>query len=585
MPPSSRKDPVVTSDFGFNGIRPVPPPVNERVLAYAPGSPERAELKARLASMAQVRTHIPLIIGGQEVKSGETAKAVMPHDHAHVLADWQKAGAEHVTQAIEAAVAARREWSRWPWEDRAAVFLKAAELLATTWRATVNAATMLGQSKTAFQAEIDSAAELVDFWRFNPYYAQQLYAEQPLSLSTMWNQLDYRPLEGFVYAVTPFNFTSIAGNLPTAPALMGNTVVWKPASSAIPSAFAIMKLLEAAGLPPGVINFVPGNAAVVSEVVLNHRDLAGVHFTGSTEVFNSMWRTIGSQMDRYRSYPRIVGETGGKDFIVAHASADPQALAVAVVRGGYEYQGQKCSAVSRIYVPRSIWNDVRDRIVSMLGEIQVGDVSDFRNFMGAVIDKKAFDSISGYLAEAKKTANVLAGGGVNGRHRLLHPADAGRDAATPATSCCAKRSSDPWSRPTSTTTTSGRRRWRWSTPTSPYALTGAVFANDRQAVRQAAAALRGAAGNFYVNDKPTGAVVGQQPFGGARASGTNDKAGSKLNLVRWVSARTVKETFSPPKDYRYPFMDEDKRRDPEQDDSRRSDEHSAETPPLPRRRD
>jgi 1-pyrroline-5-carboxylate dehydrogenase len=311
----------VTSDFGFNGIRPVPPPVNERVLAYAPGSPERAELKTRLAGMAQVRTHIPLIIGGKEVKSGDTAKAVMPHDHAHVLADWQKAGAEHVAQAIEAAASAHREWSRWPWEDRAAVFLKAAELLATSWRATVNAATMLGQSKTAFQAEIDSAAELVDFWRFNPYYAQQLYGDQPLSSGAMWNQLDYRPLEGFVYAVTPFNFTSIAGNLPTAPALMGNTVVWKPASAAIPSAFAIMKLLEAAGLPPGVINFVPGNAAVVSDVALNHRDLAGVHFTGSTDVFNSMWRTIGAHMDRYRSYPRIVGETGGKDFIVAHASA------------------------------------------------------------------------------------------------------------------------------------------------------------------------------------------------------------------------------------------------------------------------
>jgi len=545
----------VTSDFGFNGIRPVPPPLNEPVKAYAPGSPERAELKTRLQGMAQVRTHIPLIIGGREVKSGETGKAVMPHDHAHVLADWQKAGAEHVTQAIEAAAAAHRDWSRWPWEDRAAVFLKAAELLATTWRATVNAATMLGQSKTAFQAEIDSAAELIDFWRFNPHYAQQLYAEQPLSLSTMWNQLDYRPLEGFVYAVTPFNFTSIAGNLPTAPALMGNTVVWKPASSAIPSAFAIMKLLEAAGLPPGVINFVPGTAAVVSDVALNHRDLAGVHFTGSTDVFNSMWRTIGAQMDRYRSYPRIVGETGGKDFIVAHASADPQALAVAVVRGGYEYQGQKCSAVSRIYVPRSIWNDVRDRVVAMLAEIKVGDVSDFRNFMGAVIDKKAFDSISSYLAEAKKSASVLAGGGVNGdtgyfiQPTLVETADPGYKLL--------------WEEifgPVVTAFVYDDDKWedtlRLVDQTSPYALTGAVFANERQAVRQAAAALRGAAGNFYVNDKPTGAVVGQQPFGGARASGTNDKAGSMLNLVRWVSARAVKETFSPPRDFRYPFMEE-----------------------------
>ena len=544
----------MTSDFGFNGTRPVPPPVNEPVKPYAPGSPERAELKSRLTGMAQVRTHIPLVIGGREVKSGETGKAVMPHDHAHVLADWQKAGAEHVTQAIEAAAAAHREWSRWPWEDRAAVFLKAAELLATTWRATVNAATMLGQSKTAFQAEIDSAAELIDFWRFNPHYAQQLYAEQPLSNSTMWNQLDYRPLEGFVYAVTPFNFTSIAGNLPTAPALMGNTVVWKPASSAIPSAFAIMKLLEAAGLPPGVINFVPGNAAVVSEVVLNHRDLAGVHFTGSTEVFNSMWRTIGAQMDRYRSYPRIVGETGGKDFIVAHASADPQALAVAVVRGGFEYQGQKCSAVSRIYVPRSIWSDVRERVVAMMAEIKVGDVSDFRNFMGAVIDKKAFESISAYLAEAKKSATILAGGGVNGdtgyfiQPTLVETADPGY-----------KLLCEEIFGPVVTAYVYDDDKWPETLglvdSTSPYALTGAVFANDRQAVREAAAALRGAAGNFYVNDKPTGAVVGQQPFGGARASGTNDKAGSKLNLVRWVSARAVKETFSPPRDYRYPFME------------------------------
>jgi 1-pyrroline-5-carboxylate dehydrogenase len=544
----------LSSDFGFNGIRPVPPPVNEPVKAYALGSPERAELKSRLAGMAQVRTHIPLVIGGQEVKSGEAGVAVMPHDHAHVLADWQKAGPEHVTQAIEAAAAAHKEWSRWPWEDRAAVFLKAAELLATTWRATVNAATMLGQSKTAFQAEIDSAAELVDFWRFNPHYAQQLYAEQPLSNSTMWNQLDYRPLEGFVYAVTPFNFTSIAGNLPTAPALMGNTVLWKPASAAIPSAFAILKLLEAAGLPPGVINFVPGNASVVSDVALNHRDLAGVHFTGSTGVFNSMWRTIGAQMDRYRSYPRIVGETGGKDFIVAHASADAQALAVAIVRGGYEYQGQKCSAVSRIYVPRSLWSDVRDRVVAMMAEIKVGDVSDFRNFMGAVIDKKAFDSISAYLAEATRTASVLAGGGVNGdtgyfiQPTLVETADPGY-----------KLLCEEIFGPVVTAFVYDDDKWeetlRLVDGTSPYALTGAVFANDRQAVREASAALRGAAGNFYVNDKPTGAVVGQQPFGGARGSGTNDKAGSKLNLVRWVSARTVKETFSPPRDYRYPFME------------------------------
>jgi 1-pyrroline-5-carboxylate dehydrogenase len=546
----------VTSDFGFNGIRRVPPPVNEPVQSYAPGSPERKELKARLETMGRERIEIPLVIGGREVRSSETAKAVMPHDHGHVLAEWHKATKEHVAQAIEAAAAARREWASWPWEDRATVFLRAADLLATSWRATLNAATMLGQSKTAFQAEIDSAAELIDFWRFNPFYAQELYAEQPLSSSTMWNQLDYRPLEGFVYAVTPFNFTSIAGNLPTSPALMGNTVVWKPASSAIPSAFFILRLLEAAGLPPGVINFVPGNASAVSDVALNHRDLAGVHFTGSTEVFNSMWRTIGAQMDRYRSYPRIVGETGGKDFIVAHASADPQALAVAAVRGAYEYQGQKCSAASRLYVPRSIWNDVRDRIVAMIRDIRMGDVRDFRNFMGAVIDRNAFDGIAAYLAEARKTAKVLAGGGAEaGTGFFIEPT--------------LVQTEDPGHRllreevfgPVLTTYVFGEAEWtetlRLVDETSPYALTGAVFANDRAAIRQAAAALRGAAGNFYVNDKPTGAVVGQQPFGGARASGTNDKAGSRLNLVRWVSARAVKETFNPPRDYRYPFMAEE----------------------------
>jgi 1-pyrroline-5-carboxylate dehydrogenase len=546
----------VTSDFAFNGSRRVPPPLNEPIKSYGPGSPERAELKARLKAMAGERIEIPLVIGGKPVRGAETAKAVMPHDHGHVLADWHKASKEQVAQAIEAAVTARREWARWPWEDRAAVFLKAAELLATTWRASLNAATMLGQSKTAFQAEIDSAAELVDFWRFNPYYAQELYAEQPLSSGSMWNQIDYRPLEGFVYAVTPFNFTSIAGNLPTAPALMGNTVVWKPASSAIPSAHCVLRLLEAAGLPPGVVNFVPGNASAVSDVVLNHPDLAGVHFTGSTEVFNSMWRTIGAQMDRYRSYPRIVGETGGKDFIVAHASADPQALAVAVVRGGYEYQGQKCSAASRIYVPRSIWNDVRERIVAMIAEIAVGDVQDFRNFMGAVIDKKAFDSISAYLAEARRSAKILAGGGVDEetgyfvQPTLVETADPGY-----------KLLGEEIFGPVVTAYVYDDAKWaetlRLVDETSPYALTGAVFANDRGAVRQAAAALRGAAGNFYVNDKPTGAVVGQQPFGGARGSGTNDKAGSKLNLVRWVSARTVKETFDPPRDYRYPFMAEE----------------------------
>jgi 1-pyrroline-5-carboxylate dehydrogenase len=545
----------VSSDFGFNGIRQVPPPVNEPVKGYAPGSPEKTSLKARLDAMASERIEVPLIIGGEEVKTGDVAKAVMPHDHGHVLADWHRASKEHVLKAVEAAAKARREWARWSWEDRAAVFLKAAELLATTWRDTLNAATMLGQSKTVFQAEIDSACELIDFWRFNPRYAQELYGEQPLSSAAMWNQVDYRPLEGFVFALTPFNFASIAGNLPTSPALMGNTVVWKPASAAIPSGYYIMRLLEAAGLPPGVINFVPGRGAEVADAVLTHRDLAGVHFTGSTAVFNSMWETIGGNMSRYRSYPRIVGETGGKDFIVAHPSADPQAFAVAVIRGGYEYQGQKCSAASRIYVPKSLWKDVKDRVAAMIGEIKMGDPRDFRNFMCAVIDKKAFESISAYLDDAKKNATIVAGGGTDAnKGYFIEPT--------------LVQTEDPGYRllreeifgPVVTAYVYDDAKWEETLKlvdeTSPYALTGAVFSRDREGLRQAAAALRGAAGNFYMNDKPTAAVVGQQPFGGARGSGTNDKAGSKMNLMRWVSARTVKETFNPPQGFEYPFMGE-----------------------------
>jgi 1-pyrroline-5-carboxylate dehydrogenase len=506
--------------------------------------------------MAGERIEIPLVIGGKDVRSGDTTAAVMPHEHRHVLADWHRAGKEHVLAAIEAAKAAHRDWSTWSFEDRAIVFLRAAELLATSWRATLNAATMLGQSKTAFQAEIDSACELIDFWRFNPHFAQELYAEQPLSDHTMWNQLDYRPLEGFVYAVTPFNFTSIGGNLPTAPALMGNVVIWKPASSAIPSAYFILRLLEAAGLPPGVINFVPGDAHIVSDVALSHPDLAGVHFTGSTSVFNSMWKTIGSNMASYRSYPRIVGETGGKDFIVAHASADPQALAVAIARGGFEYQGQKCSAVSRVYVPRSAWKDVRDRALAIMKDIRMGDVMDFRNFMGAVIDKKAFDKHVEYLAEARRTATVVAGGGSRSETGFfVEPTLV--EAREPDHLLMREEIFGP----VVTAHVYDDAQWTDTLAlvdrTSPYALTGAVFATDRRAIREAASRLRNAAGNFYVNDKPTGAVVGQQPFGGARASGTNDKAGSKLNLVRWVSARTVKENLAPPRDYRYPFMDEE----------------------------
>ena len=545
-----------SSNASFGGRRRVPAPVNEPIKSYAPGSPERASLKARLKAMAGEKIDMPLIIGGKAICTNDMSASVMPHDHAHVLGTYHKATEQHVVQAIEAAAAAREEWSGWAFEDRAAVMLKAAELLTTTWRDTINAATMLGQSKTVFQAEIDAAAELVDFWRFNAYYAQELLGEQPYSDHTMWNQLEYRGLEGFVYAVSPFNFTSIGGNLATAPALMGNTVIWKPASSAMLSAYYLMKLYEAAGMPPGVINFVPGDAAMISKVLLAHRDLAGVHFTGSTEVFNNMWKTIGASMSTYRSYPRIVGETGGKDFIVAHPSADVDALAVAMVRGAFEFQGQKCSAASRVYVPKSIWPGVRDRAVAMISDLKMGDPRDFRNFMGAVIDKRAFDKISEYIEHGRGHATILAGGKVDGRKgyfvspTLIETDDPGY-----------KLLCEEIFGPVLTAHVYDDAKWEETLKivdsTSPYALTGAVFAQERRAIVHAMSALRHAAGNFYVNDKPTGAVVGQQPFGGARASGTNDKAGSKLNLTRWVSARTVKENFNPPTDYRYPFMSEE----------------------------
>ena len=540
----------------FAGVRRVPEPVNDANRSYAPGTAERAELKARLKAMAAEKIEIPLIIGGREIRTGRTATTVMPHDHQHVLAEYHLAGPAEIRQAIAAAEDARREWSRWPWEDRAAVMLRAAELLATTWRPTLNAATMLGQSKTAFQAEIDAASEMIDFWRFNTWFAQELYSEQPISSPGMWNQMEYRGLEGFIYAITPFNFTAIGGNLTTAPALMGNTVIWKPASSAMLSGYYTMRLLEAAGMPPGVINFVPGEAVQITNLLLDSPELAGVHFTGSTAVFNSMWKKVGENIGRYRSYPRLVGETGGKDFIVVHRSADPQEVAVAIARGGFEYQGQKCSAASRVYVPQSIWGEVRDRTIAMMKEIRMGDVQDFRNFMGAVIDKKAFTKIGEYLDDAKANAKVLYGGTAKGDSGyFIEPT--------------LVETSDPGYRllceeifgPVVTAHVYPDAKWEETLSivdrTSPYALTGAVFARDRAAIREAASALRNAAGNFYINDKPTGAVVGQQPFGGARGSGTNDKAGSKLNLVRWVSARTVKETLAPPRDYKYPFMAEE----------------------------
>jgi 1-pyrroline-5-carboxylate dehydrogenase len=537
----------------FSASRRVPPPVNEPVRSYAPGSAERLRIETQLTATASERIEIPLVIGGKRVKSGTTRPVVMPCNHRHVLADCHFAEPRHVAQAIESAVAAQREWAAWPWEDRLAVFLKAADLLATTWRDRMNAATMLGQAKTVYQAEIDSACELIDFWRFNAHFAAELYGEQPLSSAGTWNQMDHRPLEGFVYAVTPFNFTAIAGNLSSVNVMVGGATVWKPASSALLSAHVLMELYEEAGLPPGLINFVPGDPAAVTQKVLASRDLAGVHFTGSTGVFQSLWQTIGTNIASYRGYPRVVGETGGKDFIAVHPSADPAAVAVAVVRGGFEYQGQKCSAASRVYVPRSLWPDVRDRVVAMMDDMQMGDVRDFRNFVAAVIDRNAFTRIRGYIRHAQRTARVLHGGGASDRvgffvePTLVQTTDPGhrlmREEIFGPVVTAYVYPDGQWS-----------RTLELIDSTSPYALTGAVFARERAAIAEASTRLRHAAGNFYINDKPTGAVVGQQPFGGARASGTNDKAGSRLNLMRWLSPRVVKETFVPPVDYTYPFM-------------------------------
>ncbi|MBP7776438.1 MAG: L-glutamate gamma-semialdehyde dehydrogenase [Acidobacteria bacterium] len=540
----------------FSGIRSVLPPVNEPIKSYAPGSPEKASLKARLAAMAGETIDIPLVIGGREIRTGDLGKAVMPHEHGHVLATYHHARQKDVTAAIAAAKAAKAEWASWPWEDRAAVFLKAADLLATSWRDTLNAATMLNQSKTVYQAEIDAACELVDFWRYNVAFGADIMREQPVSTTAMWNQTDYRPLEGFIYAVSPFNFTAIGGNLTTTPALMGNTVLWKPAASAMLGAYYTMKLLEAAGLPPGVINFVPGDPVMVSQLAMGSPDLGGIHFTGSTGVFQSMWAHVGTNIQKYKSYPRLVGETGGKDFIMVHPSADPQEVAVAMVRGAYEYQGQKCSAASRVYVPKSLWPEVRDRAVAMMREIKMGDTRDFRNFMGAVIDKKAFTKISGYIEHAKRNAKVVQGGGANGRAGyFIEPTLVQTD--NPGYRLMCEEIFGPVLTVHPYADSKFADMLQVVDETSPYALTGSIFARDRAAVRQASAALRNAAGNFYINDKPTGATVGQQPFGGARGSGTNDKAGSKLNLLRWVSARSIKETYNPPTDFTYPFMGEE----------------------------
>ena len=532
-------------------------PKNEPVLGYLPGSAERASLKRALTTLTDQPADVPLYIGDERRRTGRTSSIVAPHRHRQVLGTVHAGGAAEVEAAIAAAKRAAPGWSALPWEQRAAVFLRAADLLAGPWRDRLNAATMLGQSKTCHQAEIDAACELIDFFRFNVFFLRRmLETEQPLSPTGQWNQLDLRPLEGFVFAVTPFNFTSIAGNLPTAPALVGNTVVWKPAQTSMLSAYYIMELLLEAGLPPGVINLVSGPAAEISGVALSHPDLAGVHFTGSTGVFHQMWRIVGQNIDRYRAYPRLVGETGGKDFILAHESADEDALITAILRGGYEYQGQKCSAASRIYVPQAMAGRLLDRLSAAVNSLPMGDVCDFRNFVGAVIDRRAFASIRGYieLADGKAGgARILAGGVCDDsegyfirptliqaddpRHRLMSEEIFG-----PVVTLHVYRDY--------------QQALELVDTGSPYALTGAVFARDRQVIHQTMARLRQAAGNFYINDKPTGAVVGQQPFGGARASGTNDKAGAPVNLLRWISLRTIKENFVPPTDYRYGFLAE-----------------------------
>jgi 1-pyrroline-5-carboxylate dehydrogenase len=538
-----------------NGIVDVPVPKNEPVLGFVPGSPERAQLQSALEAMSRKTIEIAPVIGGRRVRTGNVAKSVMPHDHAHVLATWHKAGSREIARAIAAAREAHRDWSRMPWESRAAIFLKAADLLAGPWRMKLNAATMLGQSKTCHQAEIDAACELIDFFRFNVHYMREIYTKQPASAPGMWNTMEYRALEGFVFAVTPFNFTSIAGNLPTAPALMGNTVVWKPASSAVYSAWAVMELLEEAGLPPGVVNFVPGSAGEVGDPVLASDELAGIHFTGSTSVFQGMWRTIGENIARYKGYPRIVGETGGKDFVFAHKTADVDAFVTALVRGAFEYQGQKCSAASRAYVPASLWPRVEKGLRKQIAEIKVGDPADPRNFMGAVIDAGAFKTIKGYIDYAKrsKDAALVAGGGCNARKGFF----------VEPTVVRAKRPDFKLMReeifgPVLTVYVYPDAKLDEALAAcdsgSPYALTGAIFSQDRYAIVRMTEALTHAAGNFYINDKPTGAVVGQQPFGGGRASGTNDKAGSYLNLIRWTNARAVKETFVPATHFAYPFM-------------------------------
>ena len=541
-----------------NGIVRVPEPINEPIQPYGPGSAEKASLKQRLDQMLAEQVEVPVIVGGQEIRTGKTVETVCPHDHGHVLATVHQAGAAEVDKAVAAAGEAWKEWSEMSWEARAAVFLKAADLLAGPWRDTLNAATMLNQSKTVFQAEVDSACELVDFWRFNPYYMRQLYTEQPGSVRGLWDYVEFRALEGFVFAVTPFNFTSIAGNLPTAPALMGDVVLWKPASTSPLSGYYIMKLLEEAGLPPGVINFLPGRGSQVGNPVMARPELAGIHFTGSTAVFQGMWKQIGGDIANYQTYPRIVGETGGKDFVFAHPSADVQSVVIALVRGAFEYQGQKCSAASRAYIPKSLWSRVRSGLEKEVSDIAVGTPMDFRNFMCAVIDEASFDNTMSYIDYAKSTDGfeIVSGGeGDKTEGYYIQPT------VVVSTDPRSKLMQEEIFAPVLTIhvydDAALEETLELCDTTSPYALTGAIFATDRRDIAKMANALRHSAGNFYINDKPTGAVVGQQPFGGSRASGTNDKAGSMMNLLRWTSQRSIKETFVSPTSFAYPHMGEE----------------------------
>jgi 1-pyrroline-5-carboxylate dehydrogenase len=537
-----------------NAIYHVPHAVNEPILSYAPGSKERALLKATLSEMKSHKRDIPMYIGGKEVYTGDKQIINPPHELNHSLGSYHRGSSKQIEDAIQAAQDAKPGWSSMPWEERAAIFLKAAELLSGPFRARMNAATMLCQSKNVFQAEIDCVAELVDFYRFNVQYMTKIYSEQPENASGIWNRLEYRPLEGFVFALTPFNFTSIAGNLPGAPALMGNTVVWKPARSQIYSASVIMEILMVAGLPDGVINLVYVDGSSAGKVIFSHPDFGGLHFTGSTEVFQSMWKTIGNNISSYRSYPRIVGETGGKDFVVAHSSADPVSLATALTRGAFEYQGQKCSAASRAYIPRSLWKSVKEKMKDDLNSITMGSPEDFSHFVNAVIDEKAYNKITGYIAGAKNDGLEFLSGGNYSKESGYYIEPTVIVAQDPKHVTMCEEIFGPVLSVYVYEDTSYSSTLKTVDRTSPYALTGSIFAQDRHAIIEATEKLSHAAGNFYINDKPTGAVVGQQPFGGARSSGTNDKAGSVLNLYRWVSPRTLKENFNPPVDYQYPFM-------------------------------